>query len=129
VAARVREIMADRATGFDWAVPPSAKLAIGDAGDQSCVAALIAQHRVDDVLHFAASRPLIETAVKQGLRNFIFSSTAAVYGLAPPPDRGRPPVCLSRRHRAQPQLGRRGAQRLTAGCDRRERARLSGEAA
>ena len=41
-------------TGFDWAVPSSAKLAIG-AGDQSCVAALIAQHRVDTVLHFAAS--------------------------------------------------------------------------
>jgi UDP-glucose 4-epimerase len=79
-------------TGFDWAVPPSAKLAIGDAGDQSCVAALIAQHRVDAVLHFAASivvpdsvrdplgyyrnntmnsRALIETAVKQGVRNFI----------------------------------------------------------
>src|SRR5215470_3773436 len=88
-------------TGFDWAVPSSAKLAIGDAGDQSCVAALIAQHRVDTVLHFAASivvpdsvrdplgyyrnntmnsRALIETAVKQGVRNFIFSSTAAVYG-------------------------------------------------
>src|SRR5262245_9385449 len=88
-------------TGFDWAVPPSAKLAIGDAGDQSCVAALIAQHRVDVVLHFAASiivpdsvrdplgyyrnntmnsRALIETAVEQGVRHFIFSSTAAVYG-------------------------------------------------
>src|SRR5215470_8027932 len=42
-------------TGFDWAVPSSAKLAIGDAGDQSCVAALIAQHRLDTVPHFAAS--------------------------------------------------------------------------
>ena len=73
-------------TGFDWAVPPSAKLAIGDAGDQSCVARLIAQHRIDAVLHFAASivvpdsvrdplgyyrnntinsRALIETAVKR----------------------------------------------------------------
>jgi len=72
-------------TGFDWAVPPSAKLAIGDAGDQSRVAALIAEHRIDAVLHFAASivvpdsvrdplgyyrnntmnsRALIETAVK-----------------------------------------------------------------
>src|SRR6266481_1554737 len=40
-------------------------------------------------------------------------------------DLGRPPACLSRRHRAQAQLGRRGAQRLAAGCDRRERARLS----
>jgi hypothetical protein len=42
-------------TDFDWAAPPSAKLAIGDAGDQPCVAALIAQHRIDAVLHFAAS--------------------------------------------------------------------------
>jgi hypothetical protein len=34
-------------TGFDWAVPPGASFAIGDAGDQSQVAALIAEHRVD----------------------------------------------------------------------------------
>jgi UDP-glucose 4-epimerase len=88
-------------TGFHWAVPPSASFAIGDAGDQSQVAALIAKHRVDVVLHFAASivvpdsvrdplgyyrnntmnsRALIETAVEQGVRYFIFSSTAAVYG-------------------------------------------------
>src|SRR5207244_5568732 len=48
-------------------------------------------------------------------------------GLAQSSDRGRPSVCLSRRHRAQAQLGRRGAQRLAAGCDRREQARLSGD--
>src|SRR5262249_9612907 len=48
-------------------------------------------------------------------------------GVAQSSDRGRPPVCLSRRHRAQAQLGGRGAQRLAAGCDRRERARLSGD--
>src|SRR5262245_10047391 len=48
-------------------------------------------------------------------------------GVAQSSDRGRPPVCLSRRHRAQAQLGWRGAQRLAAGCDRRERARLSGD--
>src|SRR5262249_5717795 len=48
-------------------------------------------------------------------------------GLAQSSDRGRAPVCLSRRHRAQAQLGRRGAQRLAAGCDRRERERLSGD--
>jgi|SRR5262245_51686748 len=34
-------------TGFDWAVPPGASFAIGDARDQSQVAALIAEHRVD----------------------------------------------------------------------------------
>jgi UDP-glucose 4-epimerase len=89
------------ATGFDWAVAPGAALVIGDAGDQTRVAALIAEHRVDAIIHFAASivvpdsvhdplsyyrnntvnsRALIETAVGQGVRHFIFSSTAAVYG-------------------------------------------------
>ena len=88
-------------TGFDWAVAPGATLLIGDTGDQSRVAALIAEHRVNAVIHFAASivvpdsvrdplgyyrnntansRALIETAVKGGVRHFIFSSTAAVYG-------------------------------------------------
>src|SRR5262245_44513222 len=48
-------------------------------------------------------------------------------GLAQSSDRGRAAVCLSRWHRAQAQLGRRGAQRLSAGCNRRERERLSGD--
>src|SRR5947208_609628 len=88
-------------TGFDWAVAKGAPLVIGDAGDQPRVAALIVEHRVDAVIHFAASivvpdsvrdplsyyrnntvnsRALIETAVEGGVRHFIFSSTAAVYG-------------------------------------------------
>jgi UDP-glucose 4-epimerase len=88
-------------TGFDWAVTKGASLVIGDTGDQPRVAALIAEHRVDAILHFAASivvpdsirdplgyyrnntvnsRALIETAVEGGVRHFIFSSTAAVYG-------------------------------------------------
>lgn len=88
-------------TGFDWAVAPGAELVVGDAGDQTRVAALIAVHRIDAVIHFAASivvpdsvrdplgyyrnntvnsRALIETAVAAGVRHFIFSSTAAVYG-------------------------------------------------
>ncbi len=94
-------VLDNLSTGFDWAVPPGAAFAIGDVGDQSQVAALIAEHRVDVILHFAASiivpdsvrdplgyyrnntmnsRALIETAVEQGVRHFIFSSTAAVYG-------------------------------------------------
>src|SRR5262245_31885805 len=48
-------------------------------------------------------------------------------GVAQSSDRGRAPVCLSRWHRAQAQLGRRGAQRLAPGCNRRERERLSGD--
>jgi UDP-glucose 4-epimerase len=88
-------------TGFDWAVAPGASFVLGDSGDQSRVAALIAEHRVDAIIHFAASvvvpdsvrdplgyyrnntvnsAALIETAVKQGVSHFIFSSTAAVYG-------------------------------------------------
>jgi UDP-glucose 4-epimerase len=88
-------------TGFDWALAPGASLVVGDAGDQARVAALIAEHGVDAVIHFAASivvpdsvrdplgyyrnntansRALIETAIKEGVRHFIFSSTAAVYG-------------------------------------------------
>ena len=88
-------------TGFDWAVPPGATLIVGDARDQSRVGALVAAHRIDAIIHFAASivvpdsvrdplgyyrnntvnsRALIEAAVKAGVRYFIFSSTAAVYG-------------------------------------------------
>src|SRR6201997_5922720 len=88
-------------TGFDWAVPPGATLVVGDAGDQSRVGALIAAHRIDAIIHFAASivvpdsvrdplgyyrnntvnsRALIEAAVKAQVKHFIFSSTAAVYG-------------------------------------------------
>src|SRR4029077_11392748 len=88
-------------TGFDWSVPPDLPLVVGDTGDQLRVAALIAEHRVDAIIHFAASivvpdsvrdplgyyrnntmnsRALIEVAVNSGVRHFIFSSTAAVYG-------------------------------------------------
>src|SRR5262245_34743487 len=78
-------------TGFDWAVPPGTTLVVGDAGDQSRVGALIAAHRIDAIIHFAASivvpdsvrdplgyyrnntvssRALIEAAVKAGVRLF-----------------------------------------------------------
>ena len=102
VDAGERVVVLDNLTsGFDWAVAPGASLVIGDSGDQTRVAALIAEHGVDAVIHFAASivvpdsvrdplgyyrnntansRALIETAVKAGVRHFIFSSTAAVYG-------------------------------------------------
>jgi UDP-glucose 4-epimerase len=94
-------VLDNLASGFDWAVAQGAPLIIGDAGDQPLVTALIAKHRVDSIIHFAASvvvpdsvrdplayyrnntvnsRALIEAAVKGGVRHFIFSSTAAVYG-------------------------------------------------
>jgi UDP-glucose 4-epimerase len=88
-------------TGFDWAVAKGAKLVLGETGDQPRVAALIKEHGVESIIHFAASivvpesvahplryyrnntvnsRALIETAVETGVKHFIFSSTAAVYG-------------------------------------------------
>src|SRR5262245_27873877 len=48
-------VLDNLATGFDWAVAQDASLVIGDVGDQPRVAALIAEHRVDAVVHFAAS--------------------------------------------------------------------------
>src|SRR5262249_42886787 len=88
-------------TGFDWAVAKGVQLIVGDTGDQNLVGQIIREHKVDSIIHFAAwlvvpdsvrdplgyyknntvnSRALIETAVKSGVRQFIFSSTCAVYG-------------------------------------------------
>jgi len=88
-------------TGFDWAVPASATLIHGEAGDRTLIGRIIREHSIDTVIHFAGSvvvpesvedplryyenntgttRNLVEAAVKNGVENFIFSSTAAVYG-------------------------------------------------
>jgi UDP-glucose 4-epimerase len=94
-------VLDNLATGFDWAVAEGVPLVIGDTGDQQLVAKIIAEHKIDAIIHFAAatvvpesvaeplryyrnntvnSRALIETAINGGVRHFIFSSTAAVYG-------------------------------------------------
>jgi UDP-glucose 4-epimerase len=94
-------VLDNLSTGFDWAVAKGVKLVVGETGDQALVARLIRSHGVDAIIHFAASivvpdsvrdplgyyrnntmnsRALIECAVKGGVRHFIFSSTAAVYG-------------------------------------------------
>ena len=94
-------VLDNLSTGFSWAVASKATLAVGESGDQPRVAALIAENGVDSIIHFAASvvvpesvrhplayyrnntinsRALIEAAVASGVRHFIFSSTAAVYG-------------------------------------------------
>ena len=89
-------------TGFRWAVPDAAVFAEGDIADQALVGRLIAEHRIGAIMHFAGSivvpesvekplkyyenntvksRSLIESAVNGGVRHFIFSSTAATYGI------------------------------------------------
>jgi UDP-glucose 4-epimerase len=94
-------VIDDLSTGFASAVPAGAAFAQGNIADQALVAALIAEHGIGAILHFAGSvvvpesvarplhyyenntvrsRALIESAVTGGVRHFIFSSTAAVYG-------------------------------------------------
>ena len=89
-------------TGFEWAVPEGAVFAKGDIADAPLVARLIEEHRIGAIMHFAGSiivpesvekplkyyenntaksRSLIESAVNGGVRYFIFSSTAATYGI------------------------------------------------
>ncbi len=101
-------VVDDLSKGFDWAVAPEARLVQGDVADAALVAGLVREHGVDSIIHFAGSivvpesvadplayyqnntcktRTLIETAVQAGVGNFIFSSTAAVYG-----DAGLAPV-------------------------------------
>jgi UDP-glucose 4-epimerase len=74
----------------------------GDTGDAALVAKTLREHRIDTVMHFAAhiivpesvanplkyyrnntanTRTLLECCVAAGVRNFVFSSTAAVYGI------------------------------------------------
>ena len=102
-------VLDDLSTGCDWALPQDARFVIGDAGNHALVAGLIAEHRIEAIVHFAASvvvpdsvrdplgyyrnntvnsRALIEAAVTGGVRHFIFSSTAAVYG-----NPERVPIC------------------------------------
>jgi UDP-glucose 4-epimerase len=94
-------VLDNLSTGHRWAVADEIPFIVGDTGDQPLLNRVIRQYGVDSIIHFAAavvvpesvrdpltyyrnntanSRSLIECAVKAGVRHFIFSSTAAVYG-------------------------------------------------
>ena len=89
-------------TGFRWAVPAGAAFYEGDIADAALVARIVAEQGVGAIMHFAGSvvvpesvadplkyydnnsarsRSLIASAVASGVRHFIFSSTAATYGI------------------------------------------------
>jgi UDP-glucose 4-epimerase len=91
--------------GFRQAVT-AGELVVGDVGDQALVSRLMAEHQVDTVMHFAAhtivpesvaqplkyygnntcsTRALLQACLDNKVKNFVFSSTAAVYGM---PDQG-----------------------------------------
>lgn len=88
-------------TGYRWAVAPAAKLVVGDVGDEAVLGKVMKEHAVEAIIHFAGSivvpesvadplgyylnntvksRTLMAAAVAHGVKQFIFSSTAAVYG-------------------------------------------------
>jgi len=87
--------------GFRQAVT-AGEFIVGDVGDFALVSRLLAAHEVDTVMHFAAhtivpesvalplkyygnntcnTRSLLQACVENGVKNFVFSSTAAVYGM------------------------------------------------
>ncbi len=89
-------------TGFRFAVPEGVPFYEGDIADAELVARIIAEQGIRAVMHFAGSvvvpesvehplkyysnntaksRALIEAAVSGGVPHFIFSSTAATYGI------------------------------------------------
>ncbi len=89
-------------TGHRGAVPEGVELVVRDIGDEERVSALLRKRSIDAVMHFAASisvpesvtDPLqyysnnvekssafIRAVVRAGVPHFVFSSTAAVYGI------------------------------------------------
>jgi UDP-glucose 4-epimerase len=89
-------------TGLRRLVPAGVPLIVGDVGDIGLMRPLLRERRIEAVLHFAgsivvpesvqvpldyyrnntsASRSLIEACVAEGVGQFVFSSTAAVYGI------------------------------------------------
>ena len=107
VALQLRErgervvVLDDLSRGFRQAVL-DAPLVTGHVGDRARVSALLKEHQVETVMHFAAytivpesvrdplkyygnntcaTRTLLECCVAADVRYFVFSSTAAVYGI------------------------------------------------
>ncbi len=95
-------VLDNLSTGHRWAVADGATLIVGDVGDQQLVGQTIRDHNVEAIIHFAGSivvsqsvddplayhhnntvktHALIEAAHKGGIKQFIFSSSAAVYGM------------------------------------------------
>jgi UDP-glucose 4-epimerase len=94
-------VLDNLSTGFRSAVL-DAPLIVGDTGDRELVGRILREHGVETVMHFAAhtvvpesvsnplkyygnntcsTRSLLEACSAAGVKHFVFSSTAAVYGI------------------------------------------------
>jgi UDP-glucose 4-epimerase len=97
-------VLDNLSTGVRALVAEAAHFHQGNVGDVRLVRRLLEYYHVDAVIHFAGSivvpdsvanplayyanntvvsRNLIEACVQSGVKNFIFSSTAAIYGMPP----------------------------------------------
>ena len=95
-------VLDNLSTGNRSLVSERAVLVEGDVADRALVRKVIREHAVDAVIHFAgsivvpdsvaeplayyanntvASRAMMQTCIDGGVKNFIFSSTAAVYAV------------------------------------------------
>jgi len=96
-------VLDNLSTGFRQAIPGTT-LVEGDVGDAALVSQIFEQHPIDTVVHFAAhtivpesvsdplkyygnntcqTRSLLASCQRHGVKHFVFSSTAAVYGEPP----------------------------------------------
>ena len=96
-------ILDDLSTGFTEAVPAGVPLVVGSIEDVDLVRQLLREHRVEAVMHLAASSvveesvrdpvkylrnnvsatiALLQACLAEDVRRFIFSSSASVYGSA-----------------------------------------------
>ncbi len=94
-------VLDNLSTGFRSAVL-DATLVVGDTGDRELVTRLLREHDIKTVMHFAAhtivpesvsnplkyygnntcsTRSLLQACAEVGVEQFVFSSTAAVYGI------------------------------------------------
>src|SRR5688572_1701313 len=94
-------VLDNLSSGFRPAVVHG-ELVVGDTGDRELVGRLLRERRIDTVMHFAAhtivpesvtnplkyygnntcsTRSLLQSCQEAGVKHFVFSSTAAVYGI------------------------------------------------
>jgi UDP-glucose 4-epimerase len=94
-------VLDNLSTGYRSAVLGT-RLVVGDTADRAVVSRVLSEHAIDTVMHFAAhtivpesvadplkyygnntcaTRNVLECCSRAGIRHFVFSSTAAVYGI------------------------------------------------
>jgi UDP-glucose 4-epimerase len=97
-------VIDDMSNGVRWAIPHGVPCILDDCGNYETIVRVIENHKVDAVIHFAArliapqfyddpleyyhantvkSCTLLSAVQNLGVKHFIFSSTAAVYGNPP----------------------------------------------